>query len=176
MTKPVNIGMIGYGFMGKAHSNAWAKAHRIFDLPARARLRAIAAVDPTALEPFAAKWGWETWTTRWQDLVDDPEVDLIDIGSPNDVHAEQAIAALEAGKHVACEKPLAASLAGARAMARAAAATEARQVLREDFVKADVGIIGANALIAESGSLGFLLRFAHRLVLLTEWFARGCAS
>jgi predicted dehydrogenase len=117
----LNVGLIGQKFMGRAHSNAWSQVPRFFDLELRPGLHTIAARDGGELEALAARWGWARSTTRWQDLAEDPEIDLVDIGTPNDVHAEQAIAMLEAGKHVACEKPLAGTLEDARAMRDAAA-------------------------------------------------------
>lgn len=117
---PLGVGLIGARFMGRAHSNAWSQAGKFFELPRPVELAVIAARDAGALAPFAKQWGWARHTTRWQDLVQDPAVALVDIGTPNDVHREQAIAALEAGKHVACEKPLAGTLDDARAMRDAA--------------------------------------------------------
>ena len=123
---PVGIGLIGQQFMGRAHSNAWSGANRFFDPARPAATSLIAARDEGTLPAFAAKWGWERWTSDWTALVADPQVELVDIGTPNHVHAEQALAALAAGKHVACEKPLAGTLADARAM-RDAAAKAARR-------------------------------------------------
>jgi predicted dehydrogenase len=120
MPKPVTIALIGQKFMGRAHSNAWGQANRFFDLPREAVLRTIAARDERELEEFAKRWDWQHWTSDWRTLAEDGELDLVDIGTPNDVHAEQSIAMLEAGKHVACEKPLAGTLEDARAMRDAA--------------------------------------------------------
>lgn len=120
MTKTCNVALIGQKFMGRAHSNAWAQVPHFFDPPRTPVMHTIAARDAAELEVFARKWGWRNTTTRWRDIARDDEVDLVDIGTPNDVHAEQSIAMLEAGKHVACEKPLAGTLADARAMRDAA--------------------------------------------------------
>lgn len=106
--------------MGRAHSNAWSQVGHFFDLPREVQLHTIAARDEEELRPFAKKWGWENTTADWRSLARNPEIDLVDIGTPNDVHAEQSIAMLEAGKHVACEKPLAGTLADARSMRDAA--------------------------------------------------------
>jgi predicted dehydrogenase len=102
--------------MGKAHSNAWSQAGRFFDLPRRIELGTIAARDSASLAAFARRFGWAKHTGDWRELARDPELDLVDVGTPNDVHAEQSLAMLEAGKHVACEKPLAGTLSDARAM------------------------------------------------------------
>lgn len=112
--------------MGRAHSNAWSQVGKFFELPAAPRLVAISARDEATLAPFALRWGFERYTTDWRLLAHDPEIQLVDVATPNHVHAEQAIAMLEAGKHVACEKPLAGTLADARAMRDAARRSKAR--------------------------------------------------
>ena len=120
MPELLRIGLIGSKFMGRTHSNAYARAPQFFDLPILPEMRTIAARDAQATAAFARRWGWQQSTDRWQDLVEDPEIDLVDVGTPNHVHHEQALAALEAGKHVACEKPLANTLSAAREMMQAA--------------------------------------------------------
>lgn len=116
MAKTLNVALVGTKFMGKAHSNAWVSADRFFDLPLKIRLHTVCGRDPKATEAFAARWGWENASTNYDELLENDEIDLIDIGTPNNVHKDQAMAALQAGKHVACEKPLAGTLADARAM------------------------------------------------------------
>ena len=121
MTSTLNVALLGSRFMGKAHSNAWSQAARFFeDLKLSPVLHSVCARDAEALETFRERWGWGRATTRWQSLVNDPEVELVDVATPNDLHAAPSIAALEAGKHVACEKPLARTLAEADQMRRAA--------------------------------------------------------
>jgi predicted dehydrogenase len=108
--------------MGRAHANAWGQANRFFDLPVEARAEVVAARDRALLPDFARRWGFARWTADWREVAADAEVDLVDVATPNGLHAEQAIAMLEAGKHVACEKPLAGTLGDARAMRDAAKA------------------------------------------------------
>jgi len=120
MPKPLHVALIGQKFMGRAHSNAWGQVNRFFDLPLKTRLDTVAGRDAGELAAFAEKWGWKKATTDWRSLVDDPELDLVDVATSNDVHAEMSIAMLEGGKHVACEKPLAGTLEDARAMREAA--------------------------------------------------------
>ncbi len=119
-TRPLCIGLIGQKFMGRAHSNAWSQAGRFFDLRRPIELSTIAARDVESLAPFARRFGWQKCTDDWRELGRDPNIDLVDIGTPNDLHAEQSLAMLAAKKHVACEKPLAGTLDDARAMRDAA--------------------------------------------------------
>lgn len=120
MSRAVQVALIGQKFMGRAHSNAWSQVNHFFELGLVAERHTVAARDAGEVAAFAAHWGWKQWTTDWRSIAHDDAIGLVDIGTPNDVHAEQAIAMLEAGKHVACEKPLAGSLADARAMREAA--------------------------------------------------------
>ncbi|WP_077490976.1 Gfo/Idh/MocA family protein [Sinomonas mesophila] len=126
--KPLRVGMVGYAFMGAAHSHAWRTAPRFFDLPLAPQLTAVAGRDPERVAAAAAKLGWDSAETDWRRLIDRDDIDLIDICTPGDTHAEIAIAALEAGKHVLCEKPLANSVEEAERMTAAADAAAARGV------------------------------------------------
>src|SRR5215471_14268588 len=107
MAKPLNIGMIGYGFMGKAHSNAFTQAGHFFDLPFKPVLKAACARSADKVKPFADKWGYESIETDWRKLLDRKDIDLVDSRTPNDLHPEIAIGAAQAGKIILCEKPLA---------------------------------------------------------------------
>ncbi|MGC4855848.1 Gfo/Idh/MocA family protein [Micromonospora sp. DT4] len=112
--------MVGYAFMGAAHSQAWRTVNRVYDLPARARMALICGRDTTAVSDAADRLGWDAYTTDWRDLVSRDDIDVVDVCTPGDSHAEIALAALAAGKHVLCEKPLANTVAEARAMTAAA--------------------------------------------------------
>ncbi|WP_369046284.1 Gfo/Idh/MocA family protein [Sinomonas sp. P10A9] len=125
---PLRVGMVGHAFMGAAHSHAWRTAPRFFDLPLAPRLTAVAGRDPERVAAAATKLGWESIETDWRRLIDRDDIDLIDICTPGNTHAEIAIAALEAGKHVLCEKPLANSVAEAERMTAAADSAAARGV------------------------------------------------
>ena len=120
MAKPLYVGLIGQKFMGRAHSNAYAQVSHFFDLPREPVMHTVAGRDAAELKDFARRWGWKATTTRWRDLAENPQIELVDVGTPNHLHAEQSLAMLEAGKHVACEKPLAGTLDDARAMMKAA--------------------------------------------------------
>src|SRR6185436_7939432 len=104
--KKLNIGLIGYGFMGRTHSNAFRKVNNFFDLDYQPVLKAVCARDAQNAKAFAAKWGYESIETNWRKLIEREDIDLIDIAAPNNVHAEIAIAAAKAGKMILCEKPL----------------------------------------------------------------------
>jgi len=166
MPKDCNVALIGQKFMGRAHSNAWAQAPHFFDLPLTPRLHTIAARDGAELADFARRWGYAKHTTRWREIADDPEVGLVDIGTPNDVHAEQALAMLEAGKHVACEKPLAGTLADARKM-RAAAQRAKRCRTFVWFNYRRCPAIGLAHRLVREGRLGKILHV--RATYLQSW-------
>ena len=120
MAKPLNVGMIGYGFMARAHSNAWLRAANFFpELTYRPVLKAVAARSADKVKAFADVWGYESTLTDWKALIARADIDLIDICVPNRWHKEIAIAAAEAGKWVACEKPLAMNAAEGEEMVAA---------------------------------------------------------
>jgi predicted dehydrogenase len=165
VTERINVALLGSRFMGRAHSNAWLKVARFFDVDPVPVMHTVAARDADELERFAARWGWQHTTTDWREAVTADEVQLVDIGTPNSVHAEQAIAALEAGKHVACEKPLAGTLADARAMAAAAAQAAGRTFVWFNYRRVPAVAL-AHRLVA-SGAIG---RVYHaRAVYLQSW-------
>ncbi|MGL4551140.1 MAG: Gfo/Idh/MocA family protein [Gemmataceae bacterium] len=107
MTKTLNLGMIGYGFMGRAHSNGYRRVPNFFDLPYRINLKAACARNEEKVKAFAAQWGYESVETDWRKLIERKDIDVIDICTPNNSHAEIALAAAAAGKMILCEKPLA---------------------------------------------------------------------
>ena len=121
--------MVGYGFMGAAHSQGWRVAPRFFDLPAQVSMNVLVGRHADAVDAAAQKWGWAESATDWRTLLDRDDIDIIDIVTPGDSHAEIAIAALEAGKHVICVKPMSNTVAEAIAMAKAAEAAAAKGVL-----------------------------------------------
>ena len=114
MPKQLNVAIIGYKFMGKAHSNAWLQAPRFFDLPAIPVLKVACGRNEAAVRQFAQNWGWEDIETDWRKVVERDDIDIVDISLPQNLHAEIAIAAAKNGKHIFCEKPMALSLAEAK--------------------------------------------------------------
>ncbi|WP_396644448.1 Gfo/Idh/MocA family protein [Microbacterium sp.] len=126
--RPLRVAMIGYGFMGAAHSVGWRQAPHVFDLPLPVEMTVVVGRNADAVASAAAKWGWAASATDWREVIERPDIDIVDIVTPGDSHAEIAIAALEAGKHVLCEKPLANTVAEAEAMAEAAERARARGI------------------------------------------------
>jgi predicted dehydrogenase len=162
--------MVGYAFMGAAHSQAWRTVGRVFDLPLEPRMRALAGRDQARVEAAAARLGWAAWETDWKRLLARDDVDLVDVCTPGASHAEIAVAALEAGKHVLCEKPMANTLAEAEAMA-AAAALAARAGVRA-MVGFNYRRVPAVALARRLVAAGRLGTVRHvRAVYLQDWIA-----
>jgi len=128
MTRALRVAMIGYGFMGAAHSQGWRTAPRVFELPVPVEMAVLVGRRADAVAEAAERWGWAESATDWREVVARDDIDLVDIVTPGDSHAEIAIAALAAGKHVLCEKPLANSVEQAERMRTAAAEAAARGV------------------------------------------------
>jgi len=162
--------MVGYAFMGRAHSLAWNGAGRMFDVPLQPRLAAVCGRDKAAAQAVADRFGWAAAETDWRALIARDDVGLIDIAAPGDLHAPIAIAALEAGKHVLCEKPLANTLAEARAMKAAAdAAYESGARAMVGFNYRRVPALALARRLVEQGRIGLLRHF--RAVYLQDWLA-----
>ncbi|GEK87410.1 Gfo/Idh/MocA family protein [Microbacterium aerolatum] len=126
---PLRVAMIGYGFMGAAHSVGWRQAPRMFSLPRDIEMAVVVGRSPAAVADAAAQWGWAEHATDWRSVIARDDIDIVDIVTPGDSHAEIAIAALEAGKHVLCEKPLANTVAEAEEMLAAAERAAARGIV-----------------------------------------------
>jgi predicted dehydrogenase len=120
MPRELRVALLGQGFMGKAHSNAYCQAPHFFDLPYAVTRKLLCGRDASSLASMAARWGWQETSTDWRAAIDRKDIDAVDICLPNHLHAPAAIAAADAGKIVMCEKPLALTVEDARAMARAA--------------------------------------------------------
>ncbi|MFE0674726.1 Gfo/Idh/MocA family protein [Streptomyces sp. NPDC058867] len=165
---PLRVGMVGYAFMGAAHSQGWRTVGRVFDLPRRPVLAAVCGRDAAAVRRAADRHGWAAAETDWRALIARDDVDLVDICTPGDSHAEIAVAALEAGKHVLCEKPLANSVEEAEAMVRAAEEAERRgQVAMVGF---NYRRLPATALARDMVAEGRLGRLRHvRVTYLQDW-------
>ncbi len=131
--KNLRIGMIGYGFMGRAHSNAYRKVGNFFDLEHECVLQVACARNEANIKAFAAKWGYASIETDWRRAVERDDVDVVDISLPQHLHHEVAIAAAKAGKHLFCEKPMALSLSDAEAMLAAAEAAKVVHYVNHNY-------------------------------------------
>lgn len=167
---PLGVGMVGYAFMGAAHSQAWRTAPRFFDLPLTPVMRVLGGRDVAAVKSAADRLGWQDTATSWQELVARDDVDLVDVCTPGHTHAEIAIAALEAGKHVLCEKPLANTVAEAETMVAAAEAAAARGVRSMvGYTYRRVPAVQLARQLVASGRIGAVRHV--RVQYLQDWLA-----
>ncbi|MFI1092482.1 Gfo/Idh/MocA family protein [Streptomyces sp. NPDC020917] len=168
MPDSLRIGLVGHGFMGRAHSLAWQTVSRVFDLPLTPELTAIAGRNQDAVAHAARTWGWASHEADWRRLIERDDIDVVDITAPGALHAEIALVALAAGKHVLCEKPLANTLAEARAMASAAKDASARGIL--SMVGFNYRRTPALALARDLVAAGRLGEIRHvRATYLQDW-------
>jgi predicted dehydrogenase len=166
MSKPLNIGLIGYGFMGRAHSNAYRQVAQFFpELQHRPVLKAVCARNADKVRAFAAQWGYESTETDWRRLVERKDIDLIDICTPNNVHAEIALAAAAAGKMILCEKPLAMNGAEGQRMVEAVERAGVPNMVWYNYRRVPAVTL-AQHLIAQ-GKLGRI--FHYRAKFLQDW-------
>jgi predicted dehydrogenase len=164
--KVLSVGMIGYNFMGKAHSNAWRQAPRFFDLPADVRLHTICGRSAASVEKARVQLGWEEASTDWRAVVSDPEIDIVDICTPNDSHAEIAIEAARHGKAILCEKPLALNVPQGQEMV--AAVKKARVVNMVCHNYRRIPAIALAKRMIEEGAIGDRI-FHYRARYAQEW-------
>ncbi len=164
----IGVGMVGHAFMGRAHSQAWRVVNRFFDLPLRAEMTAVCGHDRERTAAAAEKLGWQSYETDWRALIERDDIALIDICTPGDSHAEIAIAALRAGKHVLCEKPLANTVDEAHAMTEAAVAASATGV--RSMCGYSYRRVPAVVLMAQMVADGRVGEIRHvRAVYLQDW-------
>ena len=165
MPKQLRVGMVGYGFMGRTHSNAYKRLNDFFPVEHRPVLKAVCARDPQKAQAFADNWGYERVETDWKKLVTADDIDLIDIGSPNDTHYEIAIAAAKNGKMVVCEKPLAMNLKEAEAMTRAVEKAGVPNMVWFNYRR--VPSIALAKQLVDEGRVG--KAFHYRATYLQDW-------
>ncbi len=163
--KPLNIGMIGYGFMGKAHSNAYATVSNFFELKHKPVLKAICARNAERAQTFADNWGYESVETDWKALIARDDIDAVDICVPNNLHKEIAIAAAEAGKMILCEKPIAMNTAEGEEMCQAVEKAGVANMVWYNYRRVPAVTFAKN--IIESGNLGRI--FHYRANFLQDW-------
>ena len=165
MPKPLNVGMIGYGFMGRAHSNAYRKVNQFFKLGYQPVLKACAARKEDKIKEFAENWGYESYETDWRRLIERDDIDLIDIGSPNNTHKEIVLAAAAAGKMILCEKPLAMNVAEAEEMVAAVEKAGVPNMVWFNYRR--VPAISLAKQLVDEGRIG--KPFHYRALYLQDW-------
>ena len=163
--KDLNVGLVGYGFMGRTHSNAFLQAPRFFDLPYKPVLKAVCARNADRAKGFAENWGYQSIETDWRALIERSDIDLIDIASPNDTHAEIAIAAAKAGKMVMCEKPLARTAVEAKTMVDATDAAKVANMVWYNYRRVPALVLLKELL--DEGRFGRI--FHYRSQFLQDW-------
>jgi predicted dehydrogenase len=163
--KPINVGLIGYGFMGRAHSNAFRKVNNFFDLDYEPVLKAVCARDGGKAKTFAERWGYQSVETDWKQLIERDDIDLIDICSPNNTHAEIAMAAAKAGKMILCEKPL--SMDGPEGEKMVAAVEKAKVPNMVWYNYRRIPAVTLAKKLIDEGRLGRI--FHYRAKFLQDW-------
>ena len=163
--KPLNVGLVGYGFMGRTHSNAYSKVNQFFDLDRRPVLKAVCGRNESNVKAFAERWGYQSTETDWHKLLSRSDIDLVDIATPNDSHAEIAIAAAKAGKMVMCEKPLGRNPAEATRMVAAVENARTPNMVWYNYRR--VPAVTLAKQIIDEGRLGKI--FHYRAKFLQDW-------
>ncbi len=166
MTEMLNVAMIGQGFMGRSHSNAWGQVNKFFEPPIKAVKHTVYGMEAENPKAFAEKWEWNNASTDWEALVKFPEIGLVDIVTPNFMHAPPAKAAIAAGKPCACEKPIAGTLIEAREMAEAAKKAGVESFVW--FMYRRVPAVALAHLLVKQGAIGDI-RHHVRATYLQEW-------
>lgn len=165
LMQPINIGLVGCGFMGRTHSNAFRQVSQFFDLAYAPVLKAVCARNEKTAAEFSRRWGYESFTTDWRTLVERKDIHLIDIASPNDTHLEIALAAAEAGKMVMCEKPLGRTAAESMRMVEAVAKAGVRNMVWYNYRR--VPAVTLLKLLLDEGRFGRI--FHYRAKFLQDW-------
>jgi predicted dehydrogenase len=165
MTKELNVGIIGYGFMGRTHSHAYRNVRNLFDVPYEPVLKTICGLEEKEAKAFADRWGYQSHTTDWRKVMDDKKIDIVDICVPNNYHAELAVAAAQAGKMIICEKPLARTGAEAEPMVQAVEKAGVANMVSFNYRRVPAVTL-AKKLIDE-GRLGRI--FHYRANFLQDW-------
>ena len=166
--KTLNVGMIGAGFMGKAHAMAYAAMPMFFwPAPAITVRKMVADVTEEAAKDAALRLGFESYTADWRDIINNPEIDIVDIVTPNDSHAEIAIAAARAGKHIICEKPLARGAEESKTMLDAVQAAGVKHMVAFNYRRTPAVALAKKYI--DEGAIGKVLNF--RGTYLQDWSA-----
>ncbi len=161
----VNVALIGQGFMGRSHSNAWGQVGKFFKPPVKAVMHTVFGQPEENPQVFAENWGWKNVSTDWESLVRSPDIGLVDVVTPTYMHAPVALAAVQAGKHCACEKPVDATLKGAREMAEAAKAARVKTFVWYNYRRCPA--VGLAHRLVKEGALGEIRHV--RATYLQDW-------
>lgn len=165
MAKELNVGIVGTKFMGKAHSNAWKKAPLFFDTPAKPVLKVACGRHEASLKSFAEQWGWQETETDWKKLVSRPDIDIIDIALPQQLHYEVALAAAREGKHIFCEKPLAMNSRQAEEMLKVCEENKVVHYLNHNYRRTPAVALAKRMI--EDGKIGRI--FHWRCAYQQDW-------
>lgn len=165
MQGEINVGLVGYKFMGKAHSNAYMTVDKFFDLTKNPVMKAVCGRDEGAVAEFAKRWGWESHETSWESLVARDDIDLVDIGTPGNTHAMIGVGAAKAGKHVFCEKPLAMDLNESRQMLAAVREAGVKHMVNFNYRR--VPAVSLAKKMIDSGDIGEIRHV--RMTYLQDW-------
>lgn len=164
-SKELRIGMIGYGFMGRAHSNAYKQVGQFFPSDHKVVLKAVAARNAEQVQKFAAQWGYESTETDWRKLLERSDIDAVDICTPNNLHKEIAVAAAAAGKAILCEKPLAMNVAEGEEMVAAVEKAGVPNMVWYNYRR--IPAVSLAKHLIEEGRLGKI--FHYRAKFLQDW-------
>src|SRR5688500_18514889 len=164
-SKDLNVGVIGYGFMGRAHSNAYRRVSNFFERDFRPVLKAACGRDRAQTQKFADTWGYESVETDWRKLIDRKDIDAIDICTPNNTHKEIALAAAKAGKMILCEKPLSMDTAEGEEMVKAVEAAKVPNTVWYNYRRVPAVTLAKNLI--DQGKLGRV--FHYRANFLQAW-------
>lgn len=165
MAKPLNIGLIGYGFMGRTHSNAYNRLANFFDSPYQPVPKVVCGLERDVAQAFADRWGYQEAETDWRKVIERSDIDLVDICVPNNMHAEIAIAAAKAGKAILCEKPLALDTKQAEEMVAAVEAANVPNLVSFNYRRIPAVTLAKNLI--DEGRLGKI--FHYRSQFLQDW-------
>ncbi len=165
MSKKLNIGLIGYGFMGRTHSNAYHKVKHFFDIPYEPNLKLVCGLVEEEAKAFADRWEYDSYTTDWHKVIEDENIDVVEICVPNNLHAEIAIAAAKAGKAICCEKPLALNVAEAEEMVKVVEEAGVPNLVSFNYRR--VPAVTLAKMLIDEGRLGKI--FHYRANFLQDW-------
>jgi len=157
MRRDINIALLGYAFMGRAHSTAYRHVQQHFATSPRPRMKVLCGRSASAVEEAARRLGWEEWETDWRRVIEREEIDVVDVSTPGWAHKEQVIAAARAGKHILCEKPIGNSLEEARAMVAAVQKAGVRHMVMHNYRR--IPAVALARQIIEQGELGRIFHF-----------------